>query len=199
VSVISSTKGFNNYVIEGDVVRIFLRNRKSEVFETLISLCDLELIKSFNLSWHPKYIKSSDSYYARATQYLGMIEGKPKYKTLTMQSVILRIDYYNNQRPDHVNGDTLDNRRCNLRITTQDENFKNRNGKNKNNTTGYRNVSYVKGKYIVQLQIDGKNTILGKFEDVHEAGKHAEKMRNTYYGEFSGRNNRNDLGLEKTR
>jgi hypothetical protein len=42
----------------------------------------------------------------------------------------------------------------------------------------------------VQLQINGKNTILGKFpyEQLEEAGAFAEQMRQKYYGEYAGRN-----------
>jgi hypothetical protein len=41
--------------------------------------------------------------------------------------------------------------------------------------------------WVVQLQIEGKNERLGKFKDVHEAGKFAEEMRQKYYGEFAGK------------
>ena len=46
----------------------------------------------------------------------------------------------------------------------------------------------VGDKWVVQLQIDGKNTKLGSFDDVHEAGKFAEEMRQKYYKEFCGKN-----------
>ena len=86
---------------------------------------------------------------------------------------------------DHINFDTMDNRRENLRITNNSENLRNRSGENgnRNNTSGYRIVSYSKTckKWIVQMQIQGKNTCLGKFDDVHEAGLFAEKMREQYY------------------
>ena len=39
---------------------------------------------------------------------------------------------------------------------------------------------------MVQLQINRKNKILGYFDDVHEAGRFAEEMRQKYYGEFKG-------------
>lgn len=95
---------------------------------------------------------------------------------------------------DHINHHTLDNRRENLRISPRINNSKNRNGKNTNNTTGYRNVMYIKENirhpYIVRLQIDGKGVHLGSFSDVHEAGKFAEEMRQKYYGEFAGENDR---------
>jgi hypothetical protein len=34
--------------------------------------------------------------------------------------------------------------------------------------------------------INGKNTVLGKFSDVHEAGKFAEEMRQKHYGDYAG-------------
>ena len=36
--------------------------------------------------------------------------------------------------------------------------------------------------------INGKNTPLGKFDDVDEAGVFAEKMRQKYYKDFAGEN-----------
>lgn len=44
-------------------------------------------------------------------------------------------------------------------------------------------------KWIVQLQINGKNSVLGKFplDKIEEAGKFAEEMRKKYYGEFAGK------------
>lgn len=96
-----------------------------------------------------------------------------------------------NTKVDHINHNTLDNRKCNLRLTEQNQNLKNRNSKNTNNQTGYRNVSYIKSckglPYWVQLMINGKNTVLGKFADVDDAGSYAELMRQRYYGEFAGK------------
>jgi hypothetical protein len=89
---------------------------------------------------------------------------------------------------DHINHNTLDNGKENLRITSNRYNLKHRKGKNSNNKSGYRNVSWLNSykKWCVQIQIEGKNTILGKFDDVDEAGKFAEEMRNKYYGEYAG-------------
>lgn len=68
-------------------------------------------------------------------------------------------------------------------------NTKHRKGKNSNNVTGYRNVAYIKRDkhpYWVQIMINGKNTPLGKFDDVDEAGEFAERMRQKYYKDFAG-------------
>lgn len=94
----------------------------------------------------------------------------------------------NKEIVDHINHDTLDNRKENLRKTEQSYNLRHRRGANKNNKSGYRNVCWLKNenRWCVQLQVDGQNTRLGFFNDVDEAGKFAEEMRKKYYGEFAG-------------
>jgi len=83
----------------------------------------------------------------------------------------------------------LDNREINIREASNEENIKNRKSKNSNNTSGYRNVSLIDGFYRIQIQIDGKNHRFSeKFDDVDKAGLFAKKMREKYYGEFSGEN-----------
>jgi hypothetical protein len=90
---------------------------------------------------------------------------------------------------DHKNYNTLDNRKKNLRVSSIDKNVKHRGRLNKNNTSGYRNVTWSESykKWIIQLQIDHKNKILGKFDDKDEAGRFAAEMRKLYYGEFAGK------------
>jgi hypothetical protein len=98
------------------------------------------------------------------------------------------FDKGKNQIIDHKNHNTLDNRKDNLRLVNRSKNAKHRNGKNKNNKSGYRNVFWnkAKNKWEVHLQIDKKGKLLGSFKDVHEAGKFAEEMREKYYGKFKG-------------
>lgn len=90
---------------------------------------------------------------------------------------------------DHENHQTLDNRKENLRVLPQTYNLRHRKGANCNNTSGYRNVCWLKDKeqWCVQLQVDGKNTRLGFFDDLDEAGKFAEQMREKYYGIYKGK------------
>lgn len=90
---------------------------------------------------------------------------------------------------DHIHYDTLDNRKRNLQKPNRKGNCRKRKGANKNNSSGYRNVSFdSKGRPIVQLQDEnGKNKVWRNFKDVHEAGAFAKEMRDKMYGEFSGR------------
>ena len=89
---------------------------------------------------------------------------------------------------DHINHNTLDDRKSNLRELTVEQNSRYREGKNKNNKSGYRNVSWDGYKWVVQLQVNGKNTCLGRFpkDQLEEAGKFAEEMRKKYYGKYAG-------------
>jgi hypothetical protein len=87
---------------------------------------------------------------------------------------------------DHINHNTLDNRKENLRICTFNQNAQNRRGKNKNNSSGHRNVTLSKGNYIVQLQINGKNKCFLITKNYSKACEVADRMRKKYYGEFAG-------------
>ena len=78
-----------------------------------------------------------------------------------------------------IGGDSLgSNGFCSQKI-----NGINRRKINKNNTSGYRNVSFDgRGNPIVQLQDEnGKNQVWRGFKDVHEAGKFAEQKRIEIY------------------
>lgn len=141
----------------------------------------------YDVTWHSWWNKDTESYYARCSEYLGKVDGKYKYRTTYLHKVIKPSN--KGELVDHFNHDTLDNNSDNLRITKQKFNLRHRNGKNKNNTTGYRNVSYDKSrdKFIVQLQNDeGINTVYGEFDTPEEANDFAIMKREELYKEFAG-------------
>jgi hypothetical protein len=71
---------------------------------------------------------------------------------------------------DHINRNTLDNRRCNLRFATLSENQMN-SGIQKNNTTGYKGVSYCKRDkaFRASISFKGEKYDLGRFDTTKEA------------------------------
>ena len=106
---------------------------------------------------------------------------------------VLDFDVFNplevkSEYVDHIDHDTLNNKKYNLRLASNSNNNKHRGKINTNNTSGYRNVCWVSSKeqWCVQLQINGKCVRFGYFDDVHEAGKLAEEMRKKYYKEYAG-------------
>jgi len=71
---------------------------------------------------------------------------------------------------DHINGDTMDNRRCNLRIVTPSANAKNRTVKAADATSKYFGVSLnERGEWVAQVTLPNmpKHVYRGKSE--HEA------------------------------
>lgn len=183
IEIDSSKRKKNNYILEGNIAKIELRRRNKESFWTIIDLEDLQRVLEYPYSWHAGYRKNTNSYYASTTIH-------KEHTTMCLNYFIAKVDPKSTFCVDHINHDTLDNRKENLRITEVFENSRYRKGKNKNNVSGYRNVMYLKRvkkkPYHVFLMVDGKNTCLGKFSDVHEAGAFAEEMRQKYYGEFAG-------------
>lgn len=175
----------NNYKIVDDYVIIYLTTNKKEILECYLDLEDFYKIK--NKHWHPFYAEHVKSYYARTLEYIGIYDnGNYKYKLYYMHRVIM--DAPDEFMVDHKNHNTLDNRKYNLELKDNSGNLRNRLGLNNNNKSGYRNVCWNKrkNKWMVQLQVKGKNTQLGFFHDVDEAGKFAKEMRLKYYGELTG-------------
>lgn len=174
----------NNYVIdeENGIAKIELHRRNAENLWTIIDLEDLERVINFPYTWFAKYNHTNDEYYVVASVYHPELQ---QTRPIFLHQFLTNA---NGKDVDHENNDTLDNRKSNLRVVVESNNSKNRKGRNKNNKSGYRNVSLIKDKWVVQLQINGKNKKLGSFDDVHEAGKFAEEMRQKYYGEFAGKN-----------
>lgn len=80
---------------------------------------------------------------------------------------------------DHINGDSLDNRKENLRFCNNSENMRNR-GKNQNNTSGYKGVSYNKNrrgkkKWEAKCKHNYKTIHFGIYETAKEASEAYQK------------------------
>ena len=189
--LMANKKG-NNYIIdeENGIAKIELNRRNAENLWTTIDLEDLERVINFPYTWFAKYYEDIDSYYACASQYIPELKHA---RTILMHQFIMGIDRTAREfNVDHQNHNTLDNRKENLRITNVPNNSKNRQKRNSNNKSGYRNVCWnsSRNRWVVQLQVDGKNKVLGTFkeDELEKAGKFAEEMRQKYYGEFAGKN-----------
>ena len=87
---------------------------------------------------------------------------------------------------DHVNMDTLDNRKENLRICTHSQNQMNTN-KNSRNSLGYKGITYDKrvNRYYASITLDKKTFYLGGYIDPIDAAKAYNKAAIKFFGEFA--------------
>ena len=81
---------------------------------------------------------------------------------------------------DHINGDPLDNRRVNLRLTTRSQNMQNRRGPNRNNSLGFRGVTRHGDGYKASVMVRGKRFHLGVFQGLEQAAEAAKDGRRRY-------------------
>ena len=187
---IANKKG-NNYIIdkENGIAQIELTRRDGTILWTKIDLEDLDRVINFPYTWSAKYDPDLEQYYVEATVHRKLIE-EGYSKAMKLHKFVMNVN--DDRVVDHINHDTLDNTKANLRVISHSNNSTNRKSRNSNNKSGYRNVCWSKNenKWIVQLQINKRNKILGMFEydDLDKAGQFAEEMRQKYYGEFAGKN-----------
>ena len=127
------------------------------------------------------------AYKAPHTYYAGRcIHGDDHQIILPMHRFILGLEPGNKKHVDHVNQNGLDNRRENIRLCSKSQNGMNR-GKQKNNISGYKGVSWHKKnkKWHAYININTKRIFLGLFDSKISAAKTYDKAAKKYFGEFA--------------
>ena len=106
-----------------------------------------------------------------------------KFFGILMHRLIL--DVPKNMDTDHINGNKLDNRRCNLRICTTAQNI--RNQRKTRGTSKYKGVSWSKQrkKWVAFITINHKRKNLGGFNDEAKAALTYNKEAKKHFGEFA--------------
>lgn len=94
------------------------------------------------------------------------------------------------QQVDHINGNTLDNRRSNLRICSNQENARNRYKPvtGLSNYKGVKRSNTVSERWTAQIGLNGKDIHLGSFATQEEAASAYDKAAIEHYGEFAKTN-----------
>ena len=87
---------------------------------------------------------------------------------------------------DHINHDTFDNRKLNLRIATTSQNAMNR-IVGSNNTSGVAGVVWVKNRnnWKSEIKLNDKTIYLGSYEKFEDAVKVRKDAENRYFGKYS--------------
>jgi len=105
-------------------------------------------------------------------------------KTKQMHRLIMNLK--KDQIIDHINGNGLDNRKSNLRLCSNKENARNR-GKNINNTSGYKGVTWSKekNKWNARICFNYKDIYLGDYKNIKDAARAYNEAAIKYHGEFA--------------
>lgn len=87
---------------------------------------------------------------------------------------------------DHIDGNGLNNQRANMRLATRSQNEWNK-GRYKNNTSGYKGVSWHKQReaWRASIYVHSKQKHLGLFDTPEEASEAYAEAANKYHGEFA--------------
>jgi len=136
-------------------------------------------------SWHARWSSGTGTFYVFSSK---------GSKTTPLGRFLMNAPA--NMFVDHINKDTLDNRKCNLRICTNSQNQMNR-GKAKNNKSGFKGVHWSKesNKWRAQIRLAGKCKHLGLFIDILDAVQAYNEASIKYHGEFGYQNviNKKDI------
>lgn len=141
-----------------------------------VSLEDVDFMTRFY--WH----KTFD--YAVAK-----IDGKTTRAHRVIMGRMLGLTLDSNQLVDHINRDTKDNRRNNLRLATESQNAVNK-VKRVKTSSPYRGVSFCKDTGRWRMCVGGKATTgnqikFGRYKDPEEAAWMYDQFASQIFGEFA--------------
>lgn len=158
--------------IDGEVAFVQLTQGK----EALIDAADAQSVGEFN--WFA--VKSRKTFYAARQTRIS--SGKQRMQSL--HSFILGAK--DGSVIDHRNGDGLDNRRDNIRVSSRAQNAWNQ-GLSRNNTSGFKGVDLHSQSLRWQARIrwHGKHHFLGFFDSPEEAHNAYCKAAERLHGEFA--------------
>jgi hypothetical protein len=149
-----------------------------------VSFCDYEWLNQWK--WFAHWNPDTRSFYA--ARNIPKLESERRRQTMWMHRQILGLGLYRDDRRkgDHIHsGQTLDNRRQNLRIASDSQNNYNSRTR-KDNPLGLKGVyRYRNGKFAAHIQVNKKQKFLGYYFTAKEAFDVYCKAAREFHGEFA--------------
>lgn len=168
-----SSKKFNSFRISGEVVHVKLSNSDKEM------MVDLDVWEQAKV-----YCWSESRGYA-GTNMPGRRGQRRKKGAWIKFHIYAFPDCPSGMVRDHINGNTLDNRRTNIRFVTAQQNNHNH-GRSKVNTSGYTGVRWEadRKKWLARIKINDKAINLGRYARLEDAIAAREAAEIKYFGEY---------------
>lgn len=155
-----------------DVILLQARMKGGTFCDVQVDAADAEMLKQYR-------------WYVGKGGYIITVKWDTTLKkrvNMRLHKLLMPNKYYH---VDHINGDKLDNRRCNLRYVNQTQNNRNR-GIRKNNKSGYKGVSWNKAckKWAAHIMVNRKSIYLGLYDTPESAHKAYCEAAKKYHGDF---------------
>ncbi len=138
---------------------------------TVLDVEDVPLLGS--LRWCAKASRPGEALYVQRRTDNGTVK---LHRLITGAS--------NGELPDHIDGDTLNNRRYNLRICDRFGNAQNR-GINRNNTSGFKGVYKTGSRWYASIKHKDRKYRLGVFDDPADAARAYDAAASEIWGEYA--------------
>lgn len=157
-----------------------LVSKKHGIYSVLIDDEDYSVFKAY--TWYLDFRRKS-RIYLRAS----VLISKNTYEYLYFHRIITNCP--KDKLVDHIDLNTLNNQKSNLRIVTNSENLRNQ-PIPKSNKSGYKGVYLYKsgqfaGRYSVSLVVNKKRIWGGYFDTDIEAAKKYNELALIHHGEFA--------------
>jgi hypothetical protein len=147
-------------------------------YHALIDLEDLELVSQYR--WRAHVDRDGRPYASARAPGNGH-----RGPEILMHRLIVHAE--TGRRVDHRNGDTLDNRKLNLRPCTNTQNIRNQRPHADKRTSKLKGVYFNRdrGKFRAQIMVDRKKYNLGTFADELDAARAYDAAAVKLHGEFA--------------
>lgn len=120
----------------------------------------------------------------RVYRFVTITINRQKYKRSRLAFVWMTGEWPEHQI-DHINGNSLDDRWCNLREATALQNAWNHKRRAKSSSLPMGIRTNPSGRYSARLQVNKKMIQIGTFDTIKEAENAYATARKKYYGEFA--------------
>jgi hypothetical protein len=165
--------------------------REISLTKGLVTLVDASDFPWLNQhKWYARWNPNTRSYYAarNSKKADGFREGGKRYQ-IKMHREILGLKRGDPIQGDHKDGDSLNNRRLNLRKASNAQNVQNQpiDSTNKTGLKGAfrRKVRYSPKKWSSAIEVNNKRISLGIFSTAEEAHQAYRSAAKKYHGEFA--------------
>lgn len=164
----------NEVLIKGSVALIQLASRCYGNLYSLVDRDEVPRILDFEATWVASYSKDTKSFYCQA-----QLKDKSLFGTTCLGLHRFIMNAPLGLEVDHINHDTLDNRKVNLRLATRSQNMQNLKGAFSTSKTGIRGVYWEpeRQKFRAELTLGRKKIRIGRFDSLVDAAQAISEAR----------------------